>query len=353
MKNLNETIWNEFYIGGDNGLFKITSTSSGIDKNKLVLSDDGKIPYITRTDINNGINHFIGDKQKANYKIDKGNVITIGLDTQTVFYQEKDFFTGQNIQVIKHKELNKLNSLFLITLLKVQMQKFNWGGNGATLGRLSRTKIMLPIDDKEKPDYEYMEQYAKSTIDKKTAKYITYANSVLDSIETKVIETLKEKEWKEFQIEDIGIIYSGKDIYETERMVGKIPYISSTAKNNGIGYLVGNNNLTLEENCLSVNRNGSVGYSFYHPYKGLFSNDCRKIKLNYTSKFLGFFIANQITMQKEKYNYGYKMGTERLKRQKIMLPINENGKPDYEYMEQYAKNLMHKKIKQYLDYLQK
>lgn len=36
---------------------------------------------------------------------------------------------------------------------------------------------------------------------------------------------------------------------------------------------------------------------------------------------------------------------------RIMLPVTGDGTPDYEYMEQYAKNLMLRKYKQYLAYL--
>lgn len=36
---------------------------------------------------------------------------------------------------------------------------------------------------------------------------------------------------------------------------------------------------------------------------------------------------------------------------RLMLPINSLNKPDYEYMEQYAKNMMRRKHQQYLDYL--
>jgi len=62
------------------------------------------------------------------------------------------------------------------------------------------------------------------------------------------------------------------------------------------------------------------------------------------------FITNQITQQKDKYNYGYKMGTGRLKRQRIMLPITDDGQPDYEYMEQYIKAVIFGKYKKYLEY---
>jgi len=33
----------------------------------------------------------------------------------------------------------------------------------------------------------------------------------------------------------------------------------------------------MESNCISVNRNGSVGYAFYHCYEALYGNDTRKL----------------------------------------------------------------------------
>lgn len=145
-------------------------------------------------------------------------------------------------------------------------------------------------------------------------------------------------------MEDVCEIKSGKDIYERERIVGKIPYITATASQNGIGYFIVNSNTTLEQGCLSVNRNGSVGYSFYHDYLALFGNDTRKLKLKEQNKYVGLFISRIITNQKEKYGYGYKMGTARLKRQKIMLPVNADGTIAYGYMVDQMKWLEFKEI---------
>ena len=122
-------------------VFSIKSTSSGIDKNKLIYQS-GKYPYVTRTDTNNGINDFICEQ--PSYGMDTGNCITVGLDTQTAFYQENSFYTGQNIQVLRNDKLNAINAKFLIPLIKSTLSIFSWGGNGATLTRLRRSKIMLP-----------------------------------------------------------------------------------------------------------------------------------------------------------------------------------------------------------------
>ena len=74
---------------------------------------------------------------------------------------------------------------------------------------------------------------------------------------------MKNISWREFFIEDICEIKSGKDIYERERISGNTPYVTATATNNGIGYFISNTNTTLQEKCISVNRNGSVGYDVY------------------------------------------------------------------------------------------
>ena len=152
--------------------------------------------------------------------------------------------------------------------------------------------------------------------------------------------------WKEFFIEDVCEIKSGKDIYERDRIDGQTPYVTATANNNGIGYFISNENETLQEKCISVNRNGSVGYSFYHSYPALFGNDTRKLIPKYSDNHVAKFISFMISSQKEKYGYGYKLGTARLKRQKILLPVNDEEHIYYDFMKKYIIIQEIKSIKQ-------
>lgn len=154
-KLLTQHKWQAFVL---DEIFDIRATQSSIDKKNLV-NLVGTIPYITRSDKNNGIDMFIGEQ--PNYKKDEGNVLTIGLDTQTIFYQPMPFYTGQNIQVIRHPRMNRYNASFLIVAIKILLQKFNWGGNGATLTRLKRSKVFLPITDKHEIDWQFMEEYMR------------------------------------------------------------------------------------------------------------------------------------------------------------------------------------------------
>jgi hypothetical protein len=105
-----------------------------------------------------------------------GNVITIGLDTQTVFYQPIDFYTGQNIQILSNSKINKYTAMFINVLLKNLLAKFNWGGNGAILTRLRRSKFILPATSTGQPDWNFIEQYMKTVERKLIKKYLEYLN---------------------------------------------------------------------------------------------------------------------------------------------------------------------------------
>ncbi|MGL5575978.1 restriction endonuclease subunit S [Cetobacterium sp.] len=337
INKLNDKEWKEFKIYD---LFSHQRGKRQVESNRK----KGNIPYFSASQNNNGLTDFISNPI---FQIDRNAIIysTFG----DSYYVEKMFSTSDEITILTKENLNKYNGLFLSNSINQNKSKYSFGRK-AFSNKISKDKIMLPINKNSEPDYKYMEQYTKSITETKLEKYKCYVKKQLEKIEYKKIEKLENKKWKEFKIRAISNIHSGIDIYERERIKGDIPYISSTSKNNGIGYFIDNKNKTLDQNCLSINRNGSVGYSFFHPYKALFSNDCRKLKLNHNSKFVGIFISNQITMQKEKYNYGYKMGTDRLKKQVIMLPVNESLEPDYEYMEQYIKNIIYKKLNSYLNY---
>ena len=348
---LDSVEWGEFFIGGKTGLFDITSTSSGIDKNKLNQSE-GNIPYITRSEENNGINLFVSDEQNSKYQKDTGGVITIGLDTQTVFYQPQEFYTGQNIQILKNEKLSKFSSLFIIPLLKIQMEKFNWGGNGATLTRLKRTRIVLPIDSYGNPNWKFMEDYIKQEMKKQSQRVITYYKNKLMKLGFELLDL--EVEWKDFWMEDILDISSGVRLTKADQVGGDMPFIGASDANNGVTEFVGNTNKSLDSNVLGVNYNGSVVENFYHSYECIFSDDVKRVKFKdkeYGDEFTYLFLKQMILLQKNKYQYGYKFNAKRMSRQKIMLPIDKNGEPHWEYMSNFVKKLEKENIEKTLNHI--
>jgi hypothetical protein len=335
--------------------FDLKDVFTEIQRGKRLKKADhieGLQPYVSSTGINNGIDGYVGNKEKVrvfNNCLTLANSGSVG----SCFYQPFPFVASDHITKLENKEIGKYTSLFIANLVSRLGVKYSFNRE-INDKRIKREKIILPTNNKGEPDYEFMEQYMRHKEQEKIEEYQGFVQKRLNDLKkTPKTISINEKEWGEFFIQDIAEILSGKDIYAKERIEGNTPYVSATANQNGIGYFVDNENKTLESNCLSVNRNGSVGYSFYHPYKALFGNDCRKLRLKKSNKHIGIFVAQQITRQKGKYGYGYKMGTARLKRQKIMLPINENNEPDYVFMENYMRNLEYKKLSEYLEFKKK
>jgi len=172
------------------------------------------------------------------------------------------------------------------------------------------------------------------------------------SLENKKIEGLDEKKWDEFAIGELFEIKSGVRLTKENMLVGCRPFIGSTDSNNGITNFVSNTNESLDSNVLGVNYNGSVCEAFYHPYECVFSDDVKHLALrSYNGNmFIYLFFSRIIYKQKNKYTYGYKFNENRMKRQMILIPVNENNEPDYGFMEQYMINLMFKKYKQFRTY---
>lgn len=334
--------WKEFLISD---IFNVSGT---ITTHPSKLIKGGFTPRITCSATNNAF-----ENSYKNDPTETGGVLTI--DSATVgfvSFQEADFIATDHVEKLSlknGKRINKYLGAFIIRAISSATKGKYGYGYKFSQKRITKQNILLPVNRDNKPDFEFMEAFMKKKEQEKLNDFENFISTKINKLKkSKKVEKLEDKEWGEFFIADVTDILSGRDIYASARIKGITPYISSTANNNGIGDFVGNENPTLESGCLSVNRNGSVGYSFYHSYPALFSNDCRKLRLKKPSKHIGIFISQQITRQKGKYGYGYKMGTARLKRQKIMLPINDQNEPDYVFMENYMKQLEYKKLTEYL-----
>lgn len=343
MKRIEKLKWGKFVLSE---LFEITSTKSGIDRNKL-NGVKGRTPYITRTDMDNGMDSFIGEQ--PSYEKDEGNVITIGLDTQTVFYQPNSFYTGQNIQILKNNNLNRYVALFIVPLIRKQMEKFNWGGNGATLGRLNKVALLLPLTDDESPDYAFMEAYMKQIEIKLLIRYKKY-------LKTKKIQCINNKKkhvykWKEFNVIDIfPNIMRGKRLKTDDHILGSMPYVSSSAMDNGVDDFVSNDQgVRIFTNCLTIANSGSVGATFYHPYSFVASDHVTSLANDNFNIYIYLFGGNIISRLSEKYSFNREIKDSRLQREKIMLPVKTDEKPNFDYMEDYMRSIENKLLNRYIN----
>ena len=166
------------------------------------------------------------------------------------------------------------------------------------------------------------------------------------------MQSLNEKTWGAVQVDSFADVMSGKDIYASERVDGERPYVTAGTANNGIGYFVGNDNNSVDSHVISVNRNGAVGEAFFHPYKALFGNDCRRLKVRESvADDAQQFMAVAIKEQKGAFSYSRKLGTGRLQRLSVMLPVTDSGEPDYAYMAEYVQQTRDAMLAKYRAYV--
>ena len=127
-----------------------------------LLEKGGKVSYIGAKKEDNGFMYKV--LRNENY-ITKGNCIVFIGDGQGSVgystYQEEDFIGSTTLSMGRNEKLNKFNAIFLITLLDKERFKYSFGRkwNGE---KLKNTKIKLPADKDDMPDWEFMENYIKS-----------------------------------------------------------------------------------------------------------------------------------------------------------------------------------------------
>ena len=162
---------------------------------------------------------------------------------------------------------------------------------------------------------------------------------------------MEEKTWEEFEINKLFNTRIGKSIdgNKIDKMLGDIPYITRKEKDNGLDGFINYDTAFLSDEAPVITIGNETAAPFVQKtkfYTGTKVNILKPKKdLN---EYVLFFIATSIRQQKVKYNYSYTINSTRLKQQKILLPINEEtGNPDFDYMEQYIKNIMLTKYKQY------
>ena len=68
--------------------------------------------------------------------------------------------------------------MFISAMTKRWSQKYNFNREINDL-RISREKILLPVNNNDEPDYAYIEQYVNNIIIQKYSDYLEYAKKVV------------------------------------------------------------------------------------------------------------------------------------------------------------------------------
>lgn len=309
----------------------------------------GNIPYYSASKENNGLTDIIENP----LFIEKDKLIISTFCN--CFFVEGEFTASDEITIFGNDKLNKYNGLFISHVVKRNAIKYAFGFK-AFSERLARQIVKLPINSKGQPNWEFMENYMRKIEEKQKQKAIKYYSDKIKNLQNSLMKNkfdLNNIEWKEFKISEIFNIFTGATIRQSDLIKGKIPRITATNLNNGIAFFTqetNNYNFKKFKNFISISFLGSV---FYQPKE--VSLDMKihgiKIKDRELNTHIALFLIPIIKRFSFKYTYGYQLSTSILKAQKLQLPVNSKGQPNWEFMENFMRKIEYKKLNIYLDYI--
>ena len=345
---LTDRTWGKFTIGD---LFHIKIGKS-IDGNK-VDRVNGQFAYITRKEQNNGLDGFI-DYAQDFLNMDYP-VITVGNETAEPFVQYYPFFTGTKVNILKPKKAVSSYALsFIATSLKQHKSKYSYSFT-INSTRLKKQVIMLPAKSDGQPDWQFMEDFIKQKEQKQKADLLEYySTKALDLM--LLSGSLKDVRWGYFEVQELFTFESkpSKGLNHLEKCSsGGTNYVGATNRNNGVlDYVSNNPKLTYRGNAIAFIRNGegAMGYSVYKAEDFIATQD---VSVGYNAnlnKYNGLFITAVADKIRGKYNFGYKRNQHRLTKEKLCLPILSDGNPDWQFMEDFMRQIERDKIQTVLKY---
>lgn len=287
-------------------------------------TDEKAIPFVSRTENNNGISAYVQQKVGEEKNPAHALSVAVGGSVLSTFYQPIPFYTGFHVLVLTpKKKTSPIEMLFYAKCISANRYKYNYGRQA----NKTLHSILIP---------EIMPTSLKRCL-------LSYYGYVLRNISSKSaldkLIDLKKRQWKFFQLTDLFEVCGSRttplpDLEEYGK--GNYPYVTTQATNNGVeGFYA----FYSESGGVLAFDSAVSGYCSYQYLPFSASDHVEKLipkfKMN---KYVAMFLTTILNLEQYRYNYGRKCSQARMKKISIKLP-SKNGKPDFEYMGNYIKSL--------------
>lgn len=327
--NLNSEKWKEFQF---DEIFNIERGES------LYITDceEGVTPYASASAENNGISQHLDVAPNR-----EGNCLVINYDGSVgeAFYQAEPFFASEKIVTVtlKKHEMNMFIALFLATVIKQEKFRYSYGRKWSVNSVMKSSVIKLPITEDLSPDWDFMESYMK---------HLNY-NALTTKNLKKETYTLKTESWGKFTVNDLFEVKYGINmelnacVLADDNDCSAVNFVARTEDNNGVSakvYPVEGKN-PQPAGIITCAGGGSVLSTFLQEEPFYSGRDLYLLIPKYPmSKPVKLFIITIIKKNKYRYSYG-RQANITLPYIELLLPITQDGKPDFEFMENYIKSL--------------
>ena len=307
-----------------NDLFEVGyGTKFDLKQMKLTIADDPDgISFVSRSRKNLGVAAY-AKSYKGRPPLDAG-LITVALGGSyllSAFVQERPFYTAQNVAVLTPKaEMTFEQKLFYCLCLGKNRFRYSAFGREA-----NRTLATIEVPAEMPAEFEGISLQSRPT---------TPDSAVAASFELLV------DDWKEFRLSDLFDVSGTQTTPLTVLRVrgsGAYPYVTTQATNNGVGGFY--DHATEKGNVLVID-SAVLGYCSYQQADFSASDHVEKLTPRRSmNQYVALFLTTVINLEHHRYSYGRKASQQRLRKSHVRLPSNDDGNPDWQFMENFIKSM--------------
>ncbi len=375
---LNAIKWGEFKLGD---LFEVLSSKKIYHANTIKIHDtqiENSYPYVVRATTNNGIKGFIiDDPTFTNEK----NTLSFAQDTFTVFYQKQPYFTGNKVKILKPKFAFKSLKIlhFISAILQFILKPLTWG-LGSTTESIAEFKISLPLKPTantqtlEDIDFDFMEKFIAELEQCRLAELEAYlkatglSNTTLSNDEENALKLFNNSiggntpcglTWQSFKLGDLfekmsaRFLGKGDKFKATSKSITdthNIPLVYCKKGNNGIMYWGKKGDFETYNNIISIIYNGVIATGLTYAHRDevgiLAESYFIKFKNGNPNFLCNLFIKTAIEkVLYPKYSRdNLATWANKVENELILLPTNQHGKIDFNFMHTLINALMKQTI---------
>jgi len=335
-------------------LFDIHPTATYKMKNNELFASDGATPVLSNSSMNNGIGGYCGLAPTEQGEMITFSDTTTGADT--MFYQSCPFIGYPHVQGMYPYQPNKWDEKCCLYVISCIRKSAGNGWNYAVKFNRALVKelfVELPVvksSDSEHEytvediDFEYMKKYISKLEKERIAELEQRRIAELDAYlvasglddyeltdeDKKTLSSSTIQMFKEFAVKDILNVEQTKSVVaKADLTEGDIPYVTRTVSDNGYMGTCGNKDKRNKGSCITIG--AETGVAFYQPNDFVAGNKVYRLSREGLNIKEYLFLASVLNVQTKNYSYSNARIPEKIKAERILLPVIKSPDPDHKY----------------------
>ncbi len=320
-------------------LFKLVGNPQ-LNKESFTFGNNSQYPYFTRTVFNNGILGYVDYLDDAH--LIKGNSLAVGMMGMRFFYMEHDFYAGQftktafplfdgfneKVALWFIAWFNRMNPIYLSVLVRDFEKTFYETELIVPYihGKVAISFIESRVRELEEERVRELEAYLKAA---------GFEDCALSTSERETLSNLSSGVMcsKEFKISELFTQHRGKEKAPNQVPDGDTPLINETSVNNGFTRLVRPTKV-FAGNAITISINYAT--TVYYQYKDF----CASVNISILKNDnilnrpeIALYFVALLRKNNQQYDYNRKISKDKINDTYLSLPVTEDGKIDYTFME--------------------